>query len=898
LGERQFTDGTTRPVGRDSEGRQKEWNAFMKTVLSHSLVTSFILAVGLVTNTNWRACGQDVAKFVNNTQLGQFEGSLPSRAISRIGTVRLRLDAEAEDCAFTEDGKTLISLSKQGTLYTWEVATGRKLSESSPVPKGESGRILSPDGRIFAAVRKGQNCRLIDVSSHEVIREILSSATLCAFFSGGKIFCNHFGQGSLKFITTATGQPFPVSGPRNQAGHALLEGAPTDTYLRSVDVSANGLLGMSYITGPVWLWDLKSGKLLRKLAGQGEDDKDENDYHTVVALSSDGKYLIAQNSHYRLFLFETASGKQLEILRGPGSPLHGFVADDSRTLIVWDACRVFRWDLDSRKIIGPSIGSASEIKCVALSKDGSLIAVGNANRTQMLFETKTGKRLHADPGPESPSTQARFLNDGKTIASLSGAVLCGPNEEVCYWDGRTGNRVELPDHRAWDLACLSADGTTTVHGNWKNVWVRFNGNIVSQVVNDLRDFRSLIPLAISPDGTVLVTAWQVKESPRGLVTKPDEQAIHVRQAGTGKEVRFLANYLAWHASFCFSPDNRTLLGWFEPWSTAVDHEGEFNGYPQGRPVHLWDTTSGKPLAGFSHNPTKVGAFAFSPTGRVLACTESSTKPVILLKEVFSGNTLDTIPRDPDFHCGLAFSPVNHILAFSHKTGDICLWDLAGNVSLGSLTGHRGRVISLDFSLDGRRLLSSGEDGTIITWDVADIRPKPPTKSPNVESGDLNFLWQALAGSDATKSYRAMLMLESTGSPAVELLDKHLSEDLESAPADVLALIRDLDSPLHSVREKATQELRAQGDSAQPAIRVALSRNPPPESKRRLQSLLSSSDSEHLASNQIRAIRAIEVLERINSIESSAILERLAKNSQYGRVSEEAKLSLARGLPGR
>src|SRR5262249_51070075 len=91
---------------------------------------------------------------------------------------------------------------------------------------------------------------------------------------------------------------------------------------------------------------------------------------------------------------------------------------------------------------------------------------------------------------------------------------------------------------------------------------------------------------------------------------------------------------------------------------------------------------------------------------------------------------------------------------------------------------------------------------------------------------------------------------------------------------VAMLLSDLDDEDYEVRRKATQELEKCGDVIEPALLKALAENPSPEKKRRIQKVLYKLCGATSA-ERLRQMRAIEVLERIGTMEAQQLLKTLA-----------------------
>src|SRR5262245_43235238 len=77
---------------------------------------------------------------------------LPSGAVARLGTVRLRSPGEVASLAFAPDGKTLAARDGLGgnSIRLWDVATG-KIRHRFKGTQDDRGIAFSPDGKLLAA---------------------------------------------------------------------------------------------------------------------------------------------------------------------------------------------------------------------------------------------------------------------------------------------------------------------------------------------------------------------------------------------------------------------------------------------------------------------------------------------------------------------------------------------------------------------------------------------------------------------------------------------------------------------------------------------------------------------------------------------------------------------------
>src|SRR5262249_1751336 len=150
----------------------------------------------------------------------------------------------------------------------------------------------------------------------------------------------------------------------------------------------------------------------------------------------------------------------------------------------------------------------------------------------------------------------------------------------------------------------------------------------------------------------------------------------------------------------------------------------------------------------------------------------------------------------------------------------------------------------------------------------------------------------LGGDDAAAAHRKVWELVGSPEGALAVLGERLK------PVPPLArrldqLIADLDSRRFPVRQKATAELAQLGSLATPALTRALEKQPSLERRRRIELLLAKVREAGFAPEQLRALRAVEVLEHIGTEAARAILQRLTDGEPEALLTLEARASLER-----
>jgi WD40 repeat protein len=113
--------------------------------------------------------------------------------------------------------------------------------------------------------------------------------------------------------------------------------------------------------------------------------------------------------------------------------------------------------------------------------------------------------------------------------------------------------------------------------------------------------------------------------------------------------------------------------------------------------------------------------AFSPDGqRVASSSNVSGVGVVKVWQALSGDELLSIEDRTAMFERVVFSPDGRRLATSGWDGTVKLWDVSTGREVLTLRGHSDRVWGLNFSPSGDALVSAGADGKVILREAGHV----------------------------------------------------------------------------------------------------------------------------------------------------------------------------------
>lgn len=834
---------------------------------------------------------------------------LPAGALHRLGSPRFRHDHGSSSwlaTAFSHDGKMLATCA--GSIRLWEPATGRLIREIDGRFWTTGSLLFSPDDKVLA-VQGYESISLLDSATGKLLHHLRVEqlSRVFAFSPDGKLLATtgpasgpkkgDGGNYSVSLWDTATGRQVSVF---RGHGHVIHSAAFTPDG-RTLVTACYG--------NRVYRWDVARGELRKSFELPPPDGR-------TACLSPDGGTL-AIATPWRAprpgdtdSVWDTETGRQrCAFPSGRGIRDYGLAfSPDGKVLATnsteagSDRATVSLWDVATAERITRFSVPARSAFLLTFAPDGKTLLSSGPEPQVRLWDTATGQQLLAEAGHAGVITSLSFTPDGRALAS--GA----DDGTLRVWDVAAARlRRPLTGHRQGVHAlAVSADGKAVLSGG-ADACLRLHdldtGEERRRFVIDtqpqaLREFeyQAVRSLALAADGRT-AASWST--------TNLREHALfQVWDLATGGALVRRADPSGFGLRL-FSPDAKLVLSCIGttapvpagPGDWVADKVGPFT-------VALSDVATGRTVLPLPQPDGYCYVHAFASDGRTLVTATGKLHGLefpldhhaLHLWELATGKERLTIaPGETGLEFRfehVALAQDRRTLATARTNGTIQLWDLATGAALLSRAGHYARVTCLALSPDSRVLASGHADGIILLWDLTSGRRAPGQPAEKPDAGQLERWWDDLAGEDARKAHAAIGGLCAAPERAVNLLRDRLRPSPAGPADEIRRRIADLDSDAFERREAASADLAALGDQARPALQAALQANPSAELRRRAEALLAPPDVVRSAET-LRALRAVEVLERIGNPEVRQILEALGKGDPDARQTRDVKEALAR-----
>ncbi len=603
--------------------------------------------------------------------------------------------------AFSPEG-TRLAAAVGSEPRVWAAGTGEELLTLSEWHNLVADIAFSPDGSLLATAHGDFTALLWDAATGQPLHTL----------SGHEkwVWAVAFSPDGRRLATASwdgTAKVWDV-----ESGQELFTLAAADGSLKAVAFSPDGaLLATGCSDGTVKVWDVASGTEILKLPGDAVGVES-------VAFSPDGRYLISAGWDDVVYVWELATAVGLPAAMSGGQT--------GQTSGVEQALLTLR-------------GHTSTIYDLDFSPDGVWLATASADRTAKVWDWEaslaagSGVELYTLPGHADAVEGIDFSRDGRYLAT------CSDDGSVRLWNLSGGQELvapRAPRSAVYGLA-FSKDGAQLATGSAEGtvkLWDVESGRELAS----FPDHPDLVwRIAFSPDGSRLaVVSWntlslwdlasgdrlleavvhetgigQVSFSPDGqrLVTVGDDKVGKIWDLDAlvldpdSAPLQTLEGHTDWIAGSDFSEDGARVL------TLSRDNTAK-----------VWDALTGRELATLSCPIGEEDPFAINETWAQFAI--GSGDGTVRLCDPATGEDQFTFTAASGEVNSLNFSPDGKRLVT--VSGSVpTLWELPAATASGSpralfsLPSHLGGIRNYEFSRDGSRLVTASVAGTVKVWDV-------------------------------------------------------------------------------------------------------------------------------------------------------------------------------------
>lgn len=392
--------------------------------------------------------------------------------------------------AWSPDGAHILSGSYDKTIRLWKADTGQCIQ----VLRGHAGSVMSlswsSDGKLALSASYDDTIRLWNVHSGTCIRILKGHKERILRVSFTKDDAQAFSSSAdqtLRFWDLSSGQCLRI--------------IETPDYIRDVKLKRDGTLALISSENVVELWNLHTGKQVRKMKGHSDEI-------TCVAWSNNGIYALSSSFDRTIQLWETKTGRCLCVFNKHTDTVTSIAwNNDGKYALSGSFDRSIRlWEIGSGKCIGVMKKHTGSVLSVAWSPNKIWALSGSTDKTLRLWEVYTGKSLRIMEGHADSVLSVAFSPNG--VYALSGSK----DHTIRIWEVNTGTCLRMMEGHTDSVLSVtfSPNGDYVLSGSADNtirLWDVTSGKCLRIMEGHIDSVRSVV---WSPGGTYALSGSRDK----------------------------------------------------------------------------------------------------------------------------------------------------------------------------------------------------------------------------------------------------------------------------------------------------------------------------------------------------------------------------------------------------
>ncbi len=436
----------------------------------------------------------------------------------------------------------------------------------------------------------------------------------------------------------------------------------------------------------------------------------------AIAYGPDGQFALTGSEDKTVRLWSITTGYEIRSYGGHSGTVRAvaFTPDGAQLVSAGDDGTIRLWDRVTGRELRQYLGHAGRVSALAVSADGQTLVSGGEDLLIRVWDLPRGTLRQTIKGHKKAINALTFSKDQRAIASAG----ADPTESY-LWDITTGAQL-----KRWQFLRLLPN-------------FLFDLQVFSIQLSDDNE-RLLTAIGSGGDGINNIFSIVLYRSAEGALREdvvvaggvhgggavyarllPDQK--HLLTAGFDRTLRLydVDSMLPIKPAKQMQMPGRTMRGHRGPilaLTTSPDGQYALTA-SKDNTLRLWHIATGREIRTFrsSYNYVQPYSLSFSQGGRSLLINRRFLPSLRLDLEYARMSVNFTGKEDTDF---AAVSPDGkQALSFNKFSKEIKVWNLEQGRLERVLNGHLAAVTYVDYADDGRSILSSSRDRTLIKWDA-------------------------------------------------------------------------------------------------------------------------------------------------------------------------------------